>query len=70
MLNATIPLAKAAIYVMGLTKLMVLEVGPLVTALLLCGRIGRSYAGKVFATMHATSRMALLETLGIHPYKW
>jgi ABC-type transporter Mla maintaining outer membrane lipid asymmetry permease subunit MlaE len=69
MLDATIPPAKASMYAMGLTKLMVLEVGPLLTALLLCGRIGGSYAGKI-ATMHATSQMALLETLGIHPYTW
>jgi ABC-type transporter Mla maintaining outer membrane lipid asymmetry permease subunit MlaE len=46
MLNTTVPPAKAKLYAIGLSTLFVLEVGPLLTALLLCGRIGGSYAGK------------------------
>jgi len=69
MLNQTVPPAKASLYAIGLTKLFVLEVGPLLTALLLCGRIGGSYAGKV-ATMQATSQNRLLRTLGINPQWW
>ncbi|KAG7374802.1 ABC transporter-like protein [Nitzschia inconspicua] len=69
MLNQTVPPAKASLYAIGLTKLFVLEVGPLLTALLLCGRIGGSYAGKV-GTMQATNQNKLLRTLGINPHWW
>ena len=63
MLNRTVPPAKATLYAIGLAKLFVLEIGPLLTALLLCGRIGGSYAGKV-GTMQATDQNKLLRTLG------
>jgi ABC-type multidrug transport system ATPase subunit len=69
MLNATLPPAKASLYAIGMAKLFVLEIGPLLTALLLCGRIGGSYAGKV-ATMKATSQTHLLKTLGISEAGW
>eukprot|EP00429_Kryptoperidinium_foliaceum_P009723 CAMPEP_0176005846 /NCGR_PEP_ID=MMETSP0120_2-20121206/2417_1 /TAXON_ID=160619 /ORGANISM="Kryptoperidinium foliaceum, Strain CCMP 1326" /LENGTH=360 /DNA_ID=CAMNT_0017338567 /DNA_START=1 /DNA_END=1080 /DNA_ORIENTATION=+ len=69
MMNETIPPAKATIFAVGMTKLFVLEIGPLLTALLLCGRIGGSYAGKV-GTLHATSQSKLLLTLGISPLMW
>ena len=69
MLNKTVPPAKASLYAIGLTKLFVLEIGPLLTALLLCGRIGGSYSGKV-ATMQATAQNKLLRTLGINPIWW
>lgn len=69
MLGRTVPPAKATLFAIGLTKLFVLEVGPLLTALLLCGRIGGSYAGKV-GTMQATSQNKLLWTLGINPQWW
>ena len=69
MLNETIPPAKATLYAMGLAKLFALEIGPLLTALLLCGRIGGSYAGKV-ATLQATSQVKLLKTLGISSILW
>lgn len=69
MLNQTVPPAKAALFAIGLTKLFVLEIGPLLTALLLCGRIGGSYAGKV-ATMQATSQNKLLKILSINPVFW
>jgi ABC-type lipoprotein export system ATPase subunit/ABC-type transporter Mla maintaining outer membrane lipid asymmetry permease subunit MlaE len=69
MLNSTIPQAKATLYAIGMVKLFVLEIGPLLTALLLCGRIGGSYSGKV-AMMQATSQNRLLQTLGISPRVW
>ena len=47
MLNTAVPAAKANLYAIGMAKLFVLEIGPLLTALLLAGRIGGSYAGKV-----------------------
>ena len=69
MLNTTIPTAKATLYAIGMAKLFALEIGPLLTALFLSGRIGGSYAGKV-ATLQATSQTKLLRTLGIHPQMW
>jgi ABC-type multidrug transport system ATPase subunit/ABC-type transporter Mla maintaining outer membrane lipid asymmetry permease subunit MlaE len=69
MMNATMPKAKATLFALGMTKLFVLEIGPLLTALLLCGRIGGSYAGKV-ATMQATAQNKLLRTLKINPQMW
>ncbi len=47
MLNTTIPPAKATLYAISMAKLFVLEIGPLITSLLLSGRIGGSYAGEV-----------------------
>lgn len=69
MLNTVVPELKAKLYALGMAKLFVLEIGPLVTALLLSGRIGGSYAGEV-ATMQATSQNSLLVTLGINPQRW
>ena len=69
MLNQTIPPAKAKLYAMGMAKLFVLEIGPLITALLLSGRIGGSYAGEV-ATMQSTAQNKLLLTLGVSPVAW
>jgi len=69
MLNQTIPPAKATLYAMGMAKLFVLEIGPLITALLLSGRIGGSYAGEV-ATMQSTAQNKLLLTLGVSPVAW
>lgn len=69
MLNTTIPPAKAKLYAMGMAKLFVLEIGPLITSLLLSGRIGGSYSGEV-ATMQATAQNKLLLTLGISPVVW
>ena len=66
MLNDVVPGAKATLYALGI---FVLEIGPLVTALLLSGRIGGSYAGEV-ATMQATAQNKLLQTLGISPRAW
>jgi len=69
LLNQTIPPAKATLYAMGMAKLFVLEIGPLITALLLSGRIGGSYAGEV-ATMQSTAQNKLLLTLGVSPVAW
>jgi ABC-type transporter Mla maintaining outer membrane lipid asymmetry ATPase subunit MlaF/ABC-type transporter Mla maintaining outer membrane lipid asymmetry permease subunit MlaE len=69
MLNTTVPVAKQKLYAIGLSQLFVLEIGPLLTALLLSGRIGGSYAGAV-ATMHATAQTKLLYTVGISPRIW
>mmetsp|Transcript_33909 Transcript_33909/g.72298 ORF Transcript_33909/g.72298 Transcript_33909/m.72298 type:complete len:609 (+) Transcript_33909:163-1989(+) len=69
MLDRTIPPAKATLYAMGMAKLFVLEIGPLITSLLLSGRIGGSYSGEV-ATMQATAQNKLLLTLGISPVLW
>jgi ABC-type transporter Mla maintaining outer membrane lipid asymmetry permease subunit MlaE len=69
MLQSTIPVAKTKLYTMGLSQLFVLEIGPLLTALLLSGRIGGSYSGAV-AMMQATCQTKLLCTLGISPILW
>lgn len=69
MLDGTIPPAKATLYAMGMAKLFVLEIGPLITSLLLSGRVGGSYSGEV-ATMQATAQNKLLLTLGISPVAW
>lgn len=69
MLNATVPVAKANLYAIGMTRLLILEIGPLLTALLLCGRIGGSYAGRA-ATLGATKQDALLTTLGVSAISW
>jgi ABC-type multidrug transport system ATPase subunit/ABC-type transporter Mla maintaining outer membrane lipid asymmetry permease subunit MlaE len=69
MLDETIPPAKAVFYAIGLAQLFVMELGPLLTALLLTGRLGGSYAGQV-ATLHATAQAKLLRTLGVSPRRW
>lgn len=69
MLRETIPPAKAALYAVGMVKLFVLQIGPLLTALLLCGRIGGSYAGRV-GILLASKQSALLETMGVNPVRW
>lgn len=63
------PELKAMLYSRGVAKLFTLELGPLLTALLLAGRIGGSYAGEV-ATMIATNQSRLLKTLGVSPVAW
>eukprot|EP00729_Bicosta_minor_P005064 gene5064-26938_t len=63
------PELKAMLYCTGLAKLFVLELGPLLTALLLAGRIGGSFAGEV-GTMEATNQNRLLKNLGISTRLW
>lgn len=69
MVATAMPKAKRLVYARGLASLFLLELGPLLTALLLAGRIGGSYAGQV-ATMQATSQNKLLQTLGVGPRAW
>ena len=69
LLQTTIPAAKTNIYAIGMIKLFVLEIGPLLTALLLAGRIGGSYSGNV-VTMITTSQIHLLRTMGISTNVW
>lgn len=64
MVGTALPKAKRVLYAYGCAKLFALELGPLLAALLLSGRIGGSYAGEV-ATMQATSQNKLLATLGL-----
>ena len=69
MLQSTIPTAKMNIYTIGMIQLFVLEIGPLLTGLLLAGRIGGSYAGNI-VTMMTTSQLHLLQTMGISTNVW
>ena len=69
MLQTTIPTAKMNIYTIGMIQLFVLEIGPLLTGLLLAGRIGGSYAGNI-VTMMTTSQVHLLRTMGISTNVW
>lgn len=64
-----LPEIKDKIYVMTMARGFVVELGPLLTALLLAGRIGGSYAGEV-GMMQATDQNNLLETLGKSPRSW
>ena len=69
MVSSALPKAKRALYAIGIAKLFTIELGPLLAALLLSGRVGGSYAGEV-ATMQATSQNKLLRTLGISPRRF
>mmetsp|Transcript_6039 Transcript_6039/g.8905 ORF Transcript_6039/g.8905 Transcript_6039/m.8905 type:complete len:539 (+) Transcript_6039:29-1645(+) len=69
LLDTAMPPAKQAIYAAGATRLFVLELGPLLTALLLAGRIGGSYAGEI-SSMQATRQNDLLTTLDLSPRFW
>lgn len=64
-----LPIIKDKIYVMTMARGFVVELGPLLTALLLAGRIGGSYAGEV-SMMQATEQNKLLTTLGTSPRRW
>ena len=66
MVKTALPKAKRALYAVGIAKLFTIELGPLLAALLLSGRLGGSYAGEV-ATMQSTSQNDLLTTLGVPP---
>jgi phospholipid/cholesterol/gamma-HCH transport system permease protein len=56
------------LYVMGgvVTQSIVLELGPVLTALILAGRIGARYAAEL-GTMRVTEQIDALETLGRNP---
>ena len=61
--------AKAKLYALALGSVFTIELGPLLTALLLAGRIGGSYAGEV-AMMAATNQLDLLKILGVPASQW
>eukprot|EP00049_Salpingoeca_infusionum_P007698 m.124969 g.124969 ORF g.124969 m.124969 type:complete len:527 (-) comp13792_c1_seq1:627-2207(-) len=69
LLDVYVPDLMETMYTTGMAKLFVLEIGPLLTALLMTGRIGGSYAGNV-ATMVATNQCRLLRNIGVNPIKW
>lgn len=64
-----LPGIREKIYAITMSRGFAVELGPLLTALLLAGRIGGSYAGEV-GMMQATNQNKLLETLGINPRRW
>ncbi len=64
-----LPVIRQRIFAMGISRGFVIELGPLLTALLLAGRIGGSYAGEV-SMMQATNQNQLLKTLGASPRRW
>jgi ABC-type transporter Mla maintaining outer membrane lipid asymmetry ATPase subunit MlaF/ABC-type transporter Mla maintaining outer membrane lipid asymmetry permease subunit MlaE len=61
--------AKRKLYALALGSIFTIELGPLLTALLLAGRIGGSYAGEV-AMMVATNQLDLLAVLGVPATLW
>ena len=61
--------AKSKLYALALGSVFTIELGPLLTALLLAGRIGGSYAGEV-AMMAATNQLDLLRILGVPASRW
>lgn len=64
-----LPGIREKIYALTMSRGFVVEMGPLLTALLLAGRIGGSYAGEV-GMMQATNQNKLLTTLGVNPRRW
>ena len=64
-----LPAIRRKIFALGMARGFVVELGPMLTALLLAGRIGGSYAGEV-AMMQATNQNQLLKTLGVSPRRW
>ena len=56
--------AKAKLYALALGSVFTIELGPLLTALLLAGRIGGSYAGEV-SMMAATNQLDLFVIVAI-----
>lgn len=69
LVDGALPGARAALYAHGVAKLFTLELGPLLTGLLLAGRIGGSYAGEV-GTMEASAQSKLLSVLGASARRW
>ena len=64
-----LPAIRRRIFAMGVSRGFIIELGPMLTALLLAGRIGGSYAGEV-SMMQATNQNQLLRTLGVSPRAW
>ncbi|KAL1525446.1 hypothetical protein AB1Y20_020303 [Prymnesium parvum] len=61
--------AKRKLFALALGSVFTIELGPLLTALLLAGRIGGSYAGGV-AMMASTNQIDLLTVLGVGATAW
>ena len=61
--------AKKKLYALAMSYVFSVELGPLLTALLLAGRIGGSYAGEV-SMMAATHQLELLTVLGVPRLGW
>lgn len=64
-----LPAIRRRVFSVGISRGFIIELGPLLTALLLAGRIGGSYAGEV-SMMQATNQNQLLRTLGVSPRRW
>ncbi len=64
-----LPIVREKVYISSMTRGFVVELGPLLTGLLLAGRIGGSYAGEV-GMMQATNQNYLLRTLGKNDRLW
>ena len=54
-----LPAIRRRVFAVGISRGFIIELGPLLTALLLAGRIGGSYAGEV-SMMQATNQNQLL----------
>lgn len=67
--NKHLPEIRRQIFALGVSRGFIIELGPMLTALLLAGRIGGSYAGEV-SMMQATNQNQLLRTLGVSPRGW
>ena len=64
-----LPAIRRKMFALGISRGFVIELGPMLTALLLAGRIGGSYAGEI-SMMQATNQNQLLSTLGVSPRGW
>ena len=61
--------AKRKLYCLAMSAIFSIELGPLITALLMAGRIGGAYAGEL-GMMAATSQLDVLRLLGISLTRW
>lgn len=64
-----LPAIRRKMFALGISRGFIIELGPMLTALLLAGRIGGSYAGEI-SMMQATNQNQLLSTLGVSPRRW
>jgi len=53
----------------GVGKMVTIELGPVLTALILAGRAGAAIASEI-ATMNVTDQLDAMEVMGIDPYKY
>jgi ABC-type transporter Mla maintaining outer membrane lipid asymmetry permease subunit MlaE len=67
--DAMLPVIKRKLVSTILAYCVVVEVAPLLTAMLMAGRIGGSHSGEV-ATMHSSGQHDLLRTLGVRARLW